>query len=171
VGESPHYWKLAADVHQTLAICAAACNLNDEALEYFRTGIEFAQKWNSAVHNVQSNRSLLIFYSEAIYLGLEIGPSKINRWQQYLDDFERILNSPTLPDPKATYWERHKSDLLSLRGYVAATKGNAKEVDSYFSQAMQALDRRAAQGQTEYTMALLRFRISSRWDRFRKTGR
>jgi hypothetical protein len=123
------------------------------------------------VHNVQSNRSLLILYSEAIYLGLEIGPSKIDQWQQYLDDFERILNSPTLPDPGATYWNRHKSDLLSLRGHLAAAKGNAKEVDAYFSQALQGLDRRAAQGQTEYTIALLRFRISSRWDRFRKTGR
>ena len=171
VGESPHYWKLATDIHQTLAITAAACNLTDEALESFRVAIDASRKWNAAMHNVQSNRSLLILYSEAIYLALEIAPSKINQWQEYLDDFERILNSPTLPDPKGTYWNRHKSDLLSLRGHLAAAKGNAKEVDAYFSQAMEGLDRRKAQGQTDYTMALLKFRISSRWDRFRKTGR
>ncbi len=170
VGESSHYWKLSSDVHQTIALIAGANHLADEALESFRIAIDFSQKWNSALHTVQSYRSLLLLYSEAIYLALELAPSKIDQWQQYLDSFERILDSPTLPDPKAAYWGRHKTDLFSLRGHFAATRGQAKDVDAYFTQAMKALDQSTTQGQANYATAVLRVRISQRWDLFRKTG-
>ncbi len=154
------YWRLAAAQYSLLGGVLVDDSLREYAPELLVTMTE-AVKAAEALYRLEpgvfGTRQLLTISQEYVEYTTEMGVVQWGEVDRLLRRIEALLSASDLPDREAPYWERSRVELLKIRGWVAAARGDLEEMRRWFRECRAALDR--VEPQKQMWVAMLRAQL------------
>ncbi len=155
-----NYWRMAALQNQLLGAVLTDDSLVKLAPEQLRTmteAVRAAEELYRIEPGVASLRLLVTIYLEYVEGTVEMGVAREEEVRRILRRSEEILSGPELPDREAAFWERHRVELLKVKGWAAGGRRDWAEMDRCFQECRRRLGE--VQPQAQMWVSMLRAQL------------
>lgn len=116
--------------------------------------VKAAESFYQLEPGVFGARQLLTVSHEYVENTVEMGTPQWGEVERLLRRSEAMLNGPDLPDRAAPFWDRSRLELMKVKGWVAASRGDLAEMEHWFAECRKRLER--VEPQQQMWVAILR---------------